>query len=272
MLHLKLFMEHAEFMPKALVAPHPSIYGGTIDNPKEGTAFEGRLRFSVVQRDFDPAVGFLKKTVEGPRSIRSADPDSPAVLSVVNYQMLRLTFLYNKAIGQGLFQVEIFQHFDVDCRGEIGESCLSDGLKRLGIFLTTAETNTFFKRFKPNEKGMITFNSFLGTLGGEVPIVAKMQAPVKQDCRESMIKERNVREYEIKKENYARAATAAALLSNRGRGGPHRLHVINAKSLYEARNAAQEAGKTRKLGKSQKEKIKKRQQERFRLAQLADSK
>ena len=72
---------------------------------------------------------------------------------------------HRQAIGQGLFQVEIFQHFDVDCRGEIGESCLSDGLKRLGIFLTTAETNTFFKRFKPNEKGMVSFNSFLGTLG-----------------------------------------------------------------------------------------------------------
>jgi len=139
------------------------------------------------------------------------------------------------------------------CRGEISELQFRDGLKRLGIFLTSAETNAFFQRLKPNNGLSVTFLGFLRALKvsctlflslfiylfishqprffhGTLPVLKaelpkKMEAPKtekseKERRRELMIKERDKREKEIDAENTARAAAAAALTGTATPTGP----------------------------------------------------
>jgi len=84
---------------------------------------------------------------------------------VVDYQYLRLKFLLNKAIGQGVDPLEIFEHFDTNFSGEIDVSEFHDGLRRLGIFLTAAETLALLSRFSiPNREGGIHYK--VGGRGG----------------------------------------------------------------------------------------------------------
>lgn len=143
----RLFLELArvreEFKSTALTRPAPSIYGGTEENPNEGSAFGGRLSFSVVQRDFDdhddPTThggggGIVAAQRRGGKEawpnklvVRSTDPGSAAVTSVVNYQLLRLTFLYNKVYTQYHLSIYLFIYpFNFSVFGNSIFVCLSD--------------------------------------------------------------------------------------------------------------------------------------------------
>lgn len=77
-----------------------------------GTAFGGRLQYNYVRRDVEPPSGARSRLNVGGRRPAAA---------VVDYQFLRLKFLLNKAIGQGVDPLEIFEHFDT---GAPSPSCL----------------------------------------------------------------------------------------------------------------------------------------------------
>jgi Ca2+-binding EF-hand superfamily protein len=85
---------------------------------------------------------------------------------LVDYQLLRLKFLLNKAVGQKVDPLEVFQHFDTDGSGGIDTEEFTNGLQRLGIYLTEAEYTALLNRFLDAD-GTIPYQRFLGVLGLE---------------------------------------------------------------------------------------------------------
>ena len=88
------------------------------------------------------------------------------VSEIIDYQLLRLKFLLNKAVGQMVNPAEIFEHFDVDGSGLIDIKEFEDGLKKLGIMLTSKETEALLQRFSLTN-GEIAYPDFMAVLGLE---------------------------------------------------------------------------------------------------------
>ena len=110
---------------------------------EQGAAFGGRLRFPFVRKESGGIAGVLNNRTVG------VEPSG----EVLDYQFLRLKFLLNKALGQGVNLLEIFEHFDTDFSGEIDMAEFHDGLKRLGIYLTRAESLALMNRFNDSGQG-----------------------------------------------------------------------------------------------------------------------
>ncbi len=61
--------------------------------------------------------------------------------------------------------MEIFEHFDTDFSGEVNADEFADGLKRLGIYLTAAETQALLSKFSGVAAGGIAYKDFIRALG-----------------------------------------------------------------------------------------------------------
>eukprot|EP00613_Pedinella_sp_CCMP2098_P000015 CAMPEP_0171624928 /NCGR_PEP_ID=MMETSP0990-20121206/18962_1 /TAXON_ID=483369 /ORGANISM="non described non described, Strain CCMP2098" /LENGTH=385 /DNA_ID=CAMNT_0012191673 /DNA_START=299 /DNA_END=1457 /DNA_ORIENTATION=+ len=182
--HSQLTFAAPDIQPPSptLKPPRPSIASSLAQQPEKGSAFDGRLTYNLVRRDSEGipiAIGqqpqqqnVWRASSADCRSFRSEPP--PA--AVVDYQYLRLKFLLNKAIGQGVDPLEIFAHFDTDFSGEIDEDEFRDGLTRLGIMLTHAESLALLNRFSPSkaalnseEVGGVRYMKFIEAMGLQQP-------------------------------------------------------------------------------------------------------
>ena len=73
-----------------------------------------------------------------------------------------------QAMGNKVDPLEIFQHFDTDDSGLIDLPEFSDGLERLGIYLTKSEVQALVERFSSgsaDHPGEISFAAFARSLG-----------------------------------------------------------------------------------------------------------
>jgi len=118
-----------------------------------GTAFGGRLEFKLTNERGSMTEAFGGRL------------DRP-VSEIIDYQLLRLKFLLNKAVGQMVNPAEIFEHFDVDGSGLIDIKEFEGGLKKLGIVLISKETEALLQRFSLTN-GEIAYPDFMAVLGLE---------------------------------------------------------------------------------------------------------